>query len=140
MSDLYERDFYAWSNQQAALLRAGDLTAADIANIAEEIESMGRSEKRELVSRLTVLLLHRLKWRYQPDRRSRSWELSIDNARDAIEDHLADNPSLKARLAEAVATAYRTARRDAAIETGLPLDTFPAECPWSFDQAMQDTR
>jgi len=138
MSDLYERDFYAWSNEQAALLRAGDLAAADIAHIAEEIESMGRSEKRELVSRLTVLLLHRLKWRFQPERRSRSWELSIDNARDALSEHLADNLSLKAKLPEAVAVAYRTARRETAIETGIALETFPAACPWSFAQAMQD--
>lgn len=138
MSGLYERDFYAWSNEQAALLRSGNLAAADIANIAEEIESMGRSEKRELVSRLAILLLHLLKWRYQTDRRSRSWELSIDNSRDALGDHLADNPSLKSKVEEAVATAYRTARREAAIETGLPLETFPAACPWTFDQAMQD--
>ncbi len=138
MSDLYERDFYAWSNEQATLLRAGNLAAADIAHIAEEIESMGRSEKRELVSRLTVLLLHLLKWRYQTERRSRSWELSIDNSRFALVKHLADNPSLKASLTEALETAYYTARRDAAIETGMPLETFPADCPWTFEQAMQD--
>jgi hypothetical protein len=138
MSDLYERDFYAWSNEQATLLRAGNLAAADIAHIAEEIESMGRSEKRELVSRLTVLLLHLLKWRYQTERRSRSCELSIDNSRFALVKHLADNPSLKASLTEALETAYYTARRDAAIETGMPLETFPADCPWTFEQAMQD--
>ncbi len=138
MSDLYDRDFYAWSNEQATLLRAGNLAAADIAHIAEEIESMGRSEKRELVSRLTVLLLHLLKWRYQTERRSRSWELSIDNSRFALVKHLADNPSLKASLTEALETAYYTARRDAAIETGMPLETFPADCPWTFEQAMQD--
>ena len=139
MSDLYDHDFYAWANEQAALLRAGNLSAADIANIAEEIETLGRSEKRELESRLTVLLLHRLKWQFQPDRRSRSWELSIDNARYALRRHLADNPSLKAKLSDALAAAYYTARNDAAIETGLPLATFPPDCPWSFDQAMQDT-
>ncbi len=138
MSDLYERDFYAWSNEQARLLRSGNLAAADIAHIAEEIESMGRSEKRELVSRLAILLLHLLKWRYQTERRSRSWELSIDNARDAIGEHLADNPSLKSKLEAAVATSYRTARRETAIETGLPLETFPAICPWTFEQTMQD--
>ena len=99
---------------------------------------MGRSEKRELVSRLTVLLLHLLKWRYQTERRSRSWELSIDNSRFALVKHLADNPSLKASLTEALETAYYTARRDAAIETGMPLETFPADCPWTFEQAMQD--
>jgi predicted nucleic acid-binding Zn-ribbon protein len=138
MSDLYDRDFYAWSNEQAALLRAGNLSAADIAHIAEEIETLGRSEKRELVSRLSVLLLHLLKWEFQPARRGTSWELSIANARDELTEHLADNPSLKAQLPEAMATAYRRARRSAAIETNLPANTFPPDCPWSFDQAMQD--
>jgi hypothetical protein len=136
MSALYERDFYAWANQQAALLRAGELGAAEIANIAEEIESMGRSEKRELVSRLTVLLLHLLTWDFQPDRRSRSWSLSIDDARDALQVHLNDNPSLRAKLDEELATAYRQARRRAAIETGMALESFPATCPWHFDQAI----
>jgi predicted nucleic acid-binding Zn-ribbon protein len=136
MSDLYDRDFYAWANRQAALLRAGKLADADIANIAEEIESMGRSEKRELVTRLNVLLLHLLKWRFQPERRSRSWQVSVANTRDELADHLADNPSLKAMLPEAVAKAYSRARRSASVETGLPEGTFPTDCPWTFDQAM----
>ena len=76
-SPLYDRDFYAWSRQQAELLRKGRLADADIEHIAEEIESMGRAEKRELISRLTVLLLHLLKWRHQPEKRSPSWEASI---------------------------------------------------------------
>jgi predicted nucleic acid-binding Zn-ribbon protein len=138
MSDLYERDFYAWANEQAALLREGRLSVADIANIAEEIESMGRSEKRELVNRLDVLLLHLLKWQYQPERRGASWRVSIENTRDALTRHMTDNPSLKAKLPEAVADAYRTARRSAAVETGLELDTFPAGCPWTFEQAMDE--
>jgi len=137
MSDLYDRDFYAWSNEQAALLRSGNLGAADIAHIAEEIETLGRGEKRELVGGLAVLLLLRLKWEFQPDRRSRSWELSIDNARHAITEHLLDNPSLTSRIREALESAYYTARRKAAIETGLALETFPPDCPWTFDQAMQ---
>jgi hypothetical protein len=137
MSDLYERDFYAWACEQAALLHAGRLAEADIANIAEEIDSMGRGEKRELVSRMTVLLQHMLKWQFQPERRGTSWRLSIENARDEIEDHLGDNPSLTAKLPESVTTAYRLARRKAAIETGIALDVFPGNCPWTCDQAMQ---
>ncbi len=136
MSGLHERDFYAWANEQAALLRSGDLSAADIANIAEEIESMGRGEKRELVSRLKILLLYRLKWEFQPSFQGHSWRLSIGNARVEIVDHLADNPSLRATLPETMARAYRLARGEAARETGLALKSFPAECPWSFDQAM----
>ena len=91
-NSLYDRDFYAWANEQAALLRAGKLMEADIQNIAEEIESMGRSEKRELVSRLTVLLLHLLKWQFQPGLRGTSWRLSIENTRYQLEEHIEDNP------------------------------------------------
>ena len=137
MSDLYDRDFYAWANEQAALLRAGALAAADIDHIAEEIETLGRSEKRELVSRLEVLLLRLLKWRFQPERRGKSWEVSIFNTRDALVVHMADNPSLNSLLPESVATAYRRARRSASVETGLPDSVFPDECPWTFDEAME---
>src|SRR5271167_3180979 len=105
--NLHDSDFYAWSLEQAALLRAGRVQEADLAAIAEEIESMGKTEKRELVSRLTVLLLHLLKWARQPALRGASWRLSIANARDEIADLLADNPSLKAQLGEIVASAYR---------------------------------
>ena len=92
---LYDRDFFAWSLEQVKLLRAGKLAEADIEHIAEEIETMGRTEKRELISRLSVLLLHLLKWRYQPERRSPSWEASIRVQRNRLADHLDDNPSLK---------------------------------------------
>ncbi|HYD70924.1 DUF29 domain-containing protein [Azospirillum sp.] len=135
---LYETDFYAWATEQAALLRAGKLSAADVEHIAEEIESMGRSEKRELVSRLRVLLHHLLKWQHQPSRRGNSWRLSIANARDELDTHLRDNPSLKAVLDQAVADAYRLARRDAAAETGLTEATFPSECPYGFTQMMDE--
>jgi hypothetical protein len=77
-STLYDRDFHAWSREQATLLRDGRVSEADLVNIAEEIESMGRSEKRELVSRLVVLLLDLIKWRFQPNLRSRSWKSSIN--------------------------------------------------------------
>ena len=135
-SSLYDRDFHAWAHEQAALLRAGKLADADIAHIAEEIESMGRTEKRELVSRLTVLLMHLLKWQFQPERRGRSWVATIRNQRLDVADHLADNPSLKARLPESLAAAYERARNSAAAETDLPDSLFPRECPWSFEQIM----
>lgn len=90
---LYDRDFFAWSLEQAKLLRARKLAEADIEHIAEEIDSMGRTEKRELISRLSVLLLHLLKWRYQPEKRSLSWEASIRVQRNRLADHLDDNPS-----------------------------------------------
>lgn len=135
-SALYDRDFYAWANEQAALLRAGKLAAADIEHIAEEIESMGKAEKRELVSRLTLLLLHLLKWQMQPVRRGASWRLSIANTRDQLAEHLDDNPSLKSHLDTAMASAYRYARRDAARETSLDIQLFPDPCPWTFAQIL----
>ena len=135
-TNLYEHDFYAWANTQAALLRARKLEAADIENIAEEIASMGRSEKRELVSRLTVLLLHLLKWQYQPERRGSSWEASIIVHRRDLQVHLDDNPSLKSKLGESIAYAYSNAAITAVGETGLPKSTFPTTCPWTFGQIM----
>lgn len=133
---LYDRDFYAWANQQAALLRAGNLAAADIAHIAEEIESMGKTEQRELENRLTVLLLHLLKWRFQPKRRGASWEATIRIQRRDLTRHLDRNPSLKPHIADAVSYAYGNAVIEAAAETGQPEATFPTECPWSFEQIM----
>ena len=135
---LHDNDFYAWSLEQAALLRAGRVGEADLATIAEEIESMGKTEKRELVSRLTVLLLHLLKWERQPAGRSNSWRLSIANARDEIADLLEDNPSLKAIVDDVMASAYRYARRKAAIEMDMAEDTFPVQCPWNFARAMDE--
>ena len=137
-SPLYDRDFYAWSREQAELLRAGKLAEADIEHIAEEIDSMGRTEKRELISRLSVLLLHLLKWRHQPGKRGPSWEASISNQRDALADHLDDNPSLKPLLPQALASAYRSARRDAVAETGLAKSAFPETSPWPVDEVLDD--
>lgn len=136
--DLYERDFHAWGLQQAALLRAGRLGEADIENIAEEIESLSRSEKRELVSRLTVLLLHLLKWRYQASLRGASWEASVKVQRIRLTKHLDENPSLRPRVEEAMVDAYEIARLQAAGETELSIAAFPDTCPWSFDQMVDD--
>lgn len=135
-SPLYESDFYAWSREQAELLRKGELAQADIERIAEEIDSMGRTEKRELISRLTVLLLHLLKWQYQPGKRGPSWEASIANRRDDLSDHLDDNPSLRPLLPQALASAYRKARLEAISETGLSDATFPEACPWTVEQVL----
>jgi len=136
-SALYDQDFYAWANEQAALLRSGQMSAADIEHIAEEIESMGKTEKRELISRLKVLLMHLLKWQFQPVGRSVSWQLTIKEQRREAARHLADNPSLKGRLSETMADAYGDAIIAAARETSLPEDVFPAECPWVFEQIME---
>ena len=133
---LYDTDFYAWANEQAALLRAGRLSEADIENIAEEIESMGRREKNELTSPLTVLFVHLLKWRFQPTLRSRSWRLTIEQQRLHLEEHIAANSSLKSKLDEAITSAYRHARIEAEQETHFARSTFPSTCPFTFDEAM----
>ena len=138
MASLYERDFHAWASEQADLLRAGRLAEADIAHIVEEIESMGRSERRELVNRLTVLLLHLLKWRFQPALRGNSWRLSIKEQRIRLAAHLEDNPSLKAEIDQAILQAYRLAAIEAERETGLSESTFPTVCPFSFEQMMDE--
>ncbi len=133
---LYDQDFYAWANQQASLLRAGKLAEADIENIAEEIESMGKSEKRELKNRLSILLLHLLKWQYQPEHRSASWQATIRVQRRDLADHMLDNPSLNAVLPQAIEQAYGNAVIEAAVETNLLETTFPETCAWSFDQIV----
>ena len=137
-SSLYDRDFYAWANEQAGLLRAGKLTQADIENIAEEIESMGKTEKRELVNRLGILLLHLLKWQYQPVRRGASWEATVRIQRRDLSVHLQDNPSLRPKIPEAIEQSYGNAVIEAASETGFPEANFPVLCPWTFDQIMSE--
>jgi hypothetical protein len=135
---LYEQDFHAWTLQQAELLRSRQLDCADLDNIAEEIEDMGKSVRRELVSRLAVLLLHLLKWQFQPAFRSRSWQLTVKTQRRSLDRHLTDNPSLKSHLDKAMLDAYGDARIEAERETGLAAQTFPDTCPFSFDQAISD--
>lgn len=133
---LHESDFYAWANEQADLLRRRRLDEADIDHIADEIETMGKTERRELISRLEVLLTHLLKWRFQPVGRSRSWRLTIEEQRRKVVDHLGDNPSLRHRMDEALASAYAGALLVTARETLLELETFPAECPWCFAEVV----
>ena len=145
MSSLDEADFYSWSLEQAgALRRAAEAwlytpAAIDWENIAEELEGLARSEAKELRSRYRRLLLHLLKWRYQPERRTRSWKLSIGQERDEIPVHLTDNPGLAPRCAEVFEVAYGLARREAARQTDLALTTFPETSPFTLDQAMDES-
>ncbi len=131
----YEQDFYGWTQEQAGLLRAGRLADLDIENLIEEVETMGRSEKRALESSLTVLLVHLLKWQYQPVRRGRSWELTIKTQRINFMKVLRDNPGLKPSLDQVMTDAYQMATINAAQETGLDENSFPASCPWSLLEA-----
>jgi len=132
----YEEDFYLWTVEQARLLRSGELSAIDAANIAEEIESMGRSDRRELKSRLIVLLAHLLKWRHQPEARSRSWSSTIREQRQQIELVLEDSPSLRSTIAQILDQTYDIARERAAEETGLAEATFPDACPFTPDELL----
>lgn len=136
---MYEADFYTWTQQQANLLKAGRFSDVDLDNIIEEIESMGRSEKRELESRLTVLLQHLLKWKYQPARRGKSWELTIKGQRVDFLKVLKENPGLKSKLSGCLIDAYQLAVIRASEETGLDEDVFPLNCPWSFEEIAKVT-
>src|SRR5665213_2553937 len=131
MSTAYETDVVAWSKEQAALLRAGRLSALDIEHIADEVEDVGKSEQRELASRMALLLVHLLKWRHQPERRGKSWEFTVREQRRAIVLHLEDVPSLRVTLGNPrwFAAVWSDALAKAAEETGLT--SFPETCPWS---------
>jgi hypothetical protein len=135
----YEKDFYGWTQEQASLLRTGRLNELDIENLVEEVETMGRSEKRELESRLTVLLLHLLKWKYQDVRRGRGWELSIDEQRLRFVETLEENPGLKPKIDEILKKAYQYAVLQAARETNISKNVFPSECPWLLNQITDDS-
>jgi Domain of unknown function DUF29 len=132
----YEEDFYAWTVEQSRLLRSGELSAIDAANIAEEIESMGRSDRRELKNRLVVLIMHLLKWLHQPAARSRSWSATIDEQRLQIEGILAESPSLRPIAATTLVESYALARVRAIAETGLADAVFPPSCPFTADEVM----
>jgi hypothetical protein len=132
----YDKDFYAWAIYNAQLLRAGKLSEVDIEHVAEEIESMGKSEKRELINRLAVLLSHLLKWKFQPDKRSNSWKYTIEEQRDEVLELLEDSPSLNHELDLQVSRAYKKAVLFAATETSFGKETFPKECPFSLKQSL----
>ncbi|MEC4986602.1 MAG: DUF29 domain-containing protein [Oscillatoria sp. PMC 1068.18] len=130
-TNLYDRDFYLWTETTTNLLRENQFHQVDLDNLIEEIASMGKREKRELKSRLIVLLMHLLKWKYQSEKRSPSWNSTISEQRICLELLLEDSPSLKSFLAEVLSNCYQKARSAAARETNLSLDTFPEESPFS---------
>lgn len=138
MTDLYERDTYSWAMQQADALRRRSANEVDWDNVAEEIESVGKSEARELESRYIVLLTHLLKWLYQPAGRSRSWEASIRVQRASLARVMETNPGLKPRRDELFGAAYRIARLEASGETELPLEAFPETNPFTLAEAMDE--
>lgn len=135
---LYERDFYAWLNDQAAKLRARSHDDIDWDNLSEEIESVGRSQKKEIRSRLELLIHHLLKWQFQPGRRSESWRITIGEQRTFIPGIIEDSPSLASYPAEIFEKAYSAGRRKAIEETGLSANVFPSRPPFSVSEALDD--
>lgn len=132
----YTTDFYAWANHQAELLRTGKISDLDRENIAEELEDLGKSQKKELHNRLVVLIAHLLKWQFQPQRRSTSWEVTIDNQRLDLNDHLEENPSLSAHLDDAITRAYKRAVGEARKQTRLKASDFPTACPYTTEEIV----
>jgi hypothetical protein len=135
----YETDFYLWTHEQATLLREGRLDELDVPNLVEEIDSLGRSQRHELRSRLRVLLLHLLKWHYQPERQGPSWESTISEQRIHSDELLSDSPSLRPQVPIILPHAYALARQSAHRETRVPLSTFPETCPYTVEQVLDDT-
>ncbi|MEH1892808.1 DUF29 domain-containing protein [Nostoc sp.] len=135
---LYNQDFLLWTQQQAECLKKGRWAELDVEHLVEELEALGRSEQKELGSYLQVLLMHLLKCQYQPERKTKSWVNTISNSRNQIQDCLEDTPSLQRFLEdwEWIEKYYRRARRDAAKETQMPIETFPLECPFTMEQVL----
>jgi hypothetical protein len=136
--NLYETDFYAWIQEQAKLLRHQQWSKLDLPNLIEEIESLGKQQRAELRNRLKVLIGHLLKWEYQPERRSRSWLMTLRIQRRDTQELLEENPSLKPYLEEALQKIYESGRDLAVGETNLPLKTFPENCPYTLEEIFRD--
>jgi ribosomal protein L29 len=132
----YEKDFYAWTFEQAQKLRAGE--PIDTENVAEEIESLGKSIEQELYNRVAVLMAHLLKCEFQADRKTRSWDLTIKEQRRRIARLLAKNPSVRPKVAQVVIDAYSTAVFLAAHETGIIEQDFPERCPYAVEEVLTD--
>lgn len=136
MTNLYETDFYAWTQQQAKLLKIKAWNELDTANLIEEIESLGRKERLELRNRLGILLGHLLLWQYQPQYRSNSWLATIKEQRREIQILLIENPSLKSYQAEAMELAYQSGLDLAVRETNLPYETFSPTCTYMLEEVL----
>ena len=136
VTNLYEIDFYAWTQEQSELLRLGNWQALDIENLVEEIESLGKQQKQELRNRLGILIGHLLKWEYQPELRGKSWKATIREQRKQIQLHIQENPSLKPYLDQAIAEAHELALALVVRETPLDYEDLPSECPYEIAQVF----
>ena len=134
--NLYNRDYYLWLSYTAQLIKDGKFSEIDAANLIEEIEDMGRSEKRAVKSNLIILLLHLLKYKYQPAKKTNSWKASIREHRRRLRDDFKVSPSLKRYFQEVFEESYQDSREQVADETGLPIDTFPTLCPFTVAEVL----
>jgi hypothetical protein len=136
LHEIYNKDLYLWGQEHINLLRQGRLSELDIEHLIEEIEDMGKSEQRGINRHLRLLLMHLLKWEFQERFRGGSWLGSIRNARLSIDDLIKTSPSLKNKPENDLPEAYKQAREWASDETGLKLDIFPQECPYTIEQIL----
>jgi hypothetical protein len=137
-TDLYEQDFALWLERQAELLREGQFEALDTGNLAEEVEDIGKRERHAIESNLIIILLHLLKYQFQPENRSRSWLDSLLEHRERLARDFRDSPSLRRYAREELQALYSTARKRAAVQTGFSLDTFPEACPYGLEQVLDE--
>jgi len=137
-ANLYDTDLYLWSQTNAQLLKERRFSELDLEHLIEEIEDMGKSEQRGINSHLRILLTHLLKWEFQPKHRGGSWLGSIRNARVAIDDLIEESPSLALKPSEFLVKCYAQSRKVASDETGLSLNTFPVECPYTMLQIRDE--
>ena len=134
--DLYKEDFYLWTQRMAEALRSRDFDALDLENLLDEVESLGRSDRRELKSRLVVLLHHLLKWQFQAEMRSGIWKGTLSEQRRKIRNVLDDSPSLRSFLVSSVEECYQDARLQAEAETGVAIVIFPEICKYTIEEIL----
>jgi hypothetical protein len=138
MSTIYEHDLVLWAKTTAQLLREQRWEAIDLPHLIEEVEDLGKSERSAIGSQMERIMVHLLKWQYQPQRRSDSWLDSINDGRSQIRRKIEDSPSLWNYPEEILEKEYARARREASRQTGLALNTFPESCPFAIDQVLED--
>ena len=134
----FKNDYAGWLQESARVLREGRLSELNLESVAEELEAMGRSQKRELISRFAVLIAHLLKWQYQPEKRSKSWARTIRIQRLDIGELLEESPSLRHQMEEKIDRAYEKGRVFAESETGIDFHRFPESCPYSMGQLLDE--
>ncbi len=138
MSTTYETDVVAWANEQAQLIRAGKFDQLDLEHLAEEIEDLSKREKRELASRMAVLLAHLLKWQFQPGKRTKGWSATIRTQRDEVIELLEDAPSLRTNLSEGKWHESIWKKATGIAEAETDHDCFPKTCPWAMADILTE--